>query len=57
MTEFSKLFSPIQLGSTRVKNRIFNPPHGTTLGHHGQVTDELIAYHETRAKGGVGMIV
>ena len=57
MTEFSKLFSPIQLGSTKVKNRIFNPPHGTTLGHHGKVTDELIAYHETRAKGGVGMIV
>ena len=40
-----------------MKNRIFNPPHGTTLSHQGRVTDELIAYHEMRAKGGVGLII
>lgn len=52
-----KLLEPIQLGPTRVKNRIFNPPHGTTLSHQGAVTDELVAYHEARAKGGTGLII
>ncbi|MDJ0779746.1 MAG: FAD-dependent oxidoreductase [Gammaproteobacteria bacterium] len=54
---FDTLLSPLQLGPTRVRNRIFNPPHGTTLGRHGQVTDDLVAYHRTRARGGVGLIV
>ncbi len=52
-----KLLEPIQLGPTRIKNRIFNPPHGTTLSHQGAVTDELVAYHEARAKGGTGLII
>ena len=54
---FQHLLKPINLGPTRIKNRVFNPPHGTTLGHNGVVTDELIAYHETRARGGVGLII
>ncbi|MEM7562649.1 MAG: FAD-dependent oxidoreductase [Pseudomonadota bacterium] len=54
---FESLFQPLDLGPTQVRNRIFNPPHGTTLGHQGVVTDDLIAYHETRARGGVGLIV
>ncbi|MEJ2178270.1 MAG: FAD-dependent oxidoreductase, partial [Gammaproteobacteria bacterium] len=52
-----KLLEPIQIGPTRIKNRIFNPPHGTTLSHGGVVTDDLVAYHETRAKGGTGLII
>ena len=54
---FQHLLKPIDLGPTRIKNRIFNPPHGTTLGHNGVVTDELIAYHQTRARGGVGLTI
>ncbi len=54
---FESLLQSIDLGPTRIANRIFNPPHGTTLGQQGVVTDELIAYHETRAKGGVGLII
>ena len=54
---FENLLQPIELGATRVRNRIFNPPHGTTLGHQGCVTDDLIAYHRTRARGGVGLII
>lgn len=52
-----KLLEPIHLGPTRIKNRIFNPPHGTTLSHRGVVPDDLVAYHETRAKGGTGLII
>ncbi|MCP4430392.1 MAG: FAD-dependent oxidoreductase [Gammaproteobacteria bacterium] len=51
------LLQPVDLGPTRIANRIFNPPHGTTLGHKGQVSDDLIAYHEARARGGVGLII
>ena len=54
---YESLLQPINLGPTSVRNRIFNPPHGTTLGNQGVVTDELIAYHETRAKGGAGLII
>ena len=54
---YEKLLEPIQLGSCKIKNRIFNPPHGTTLSHMGRVTDDLVAYHEARAKGGTGLII
>ncbi|MCP4766268.1 MAG: FAD-dependent oxidoreductase [Gammaproteobacteria bacterium] len=54
---FENLLQPIALGPTRVRNRIFNPPHGTTLGHQGVVSDDLIAYHLARARGGVGLII
>ena len=54
---YQHLLKPVNLGPTQIKNRVFNPPHGTTLGHDGVVTDDLIAYHETRARGGVGLII
>ncbi len=54
---FESLLQPITLGPTRLRNRIFNPPHGTTLGNRGVVTDDLIAYHLARARGGVGLII
>ena len=57
MPIYKKLFEPIQLGPSNIKNRIFNPPHGTTLSHMGKVTDDLVAYHEARAKGGTGLII
>ena len=54
---FDNLLQPIELGPTRIRNRLFSPPHGTTLAHGGVVTDDLIAYHRTRARGGVGLII
>jgi 2,4-dienoyl-CoA reductase-like NADH-dependent reductase (Old Yellow Enzyme family)/spermidine synthase len=40
-----------------VKNRIISTGHDTCLPHDGLVSDELIAYHVARAKGGAGLIV
>ncbi|MEM7208666.1 MAG: FAD-dependent oxidoreductase [Pseudomonadota bacterium] len=57
MSGFDQLFQPISLGPTRIRNRLFNPPHATGLGHGSDVNDDLIAYHTTRAKGGVGLII
>ena len=54
---YEQTFQPLELGPTRVRNRIFNPPHGTTLGRQGVVSEDLIAYHLTRARGGAGLII
>lgn len=50
MGQYDNLFEPIQVGGISIPNRIVRSAHGTGL--HG---DEMIAYHEARAKGGVGM--
>jgi len=54
---FPNLFKPIALGPLEIRNRLFNPPHGTSLGARGEVGEDLIAYHAARARGGVGLIV
>ena len=51
------LFSPLTIGSTRLKNRIVSTGHDTVMVEHGRVTDQLLAYHRARAAGGVGLIV
>ncbi len=55
--QYSHLFSPIKIGETTVKNRIFMPPISTNLADKGYVTEELIQHYTARAKGGVGLIV
>lgn len=57
MEKYPNLFTPIQIGKTTVKNRIFMPPLSTNLGNKGYVTDELVAHYKARAKGGVGLFV
>ena len=49
MNNYPNLFSPIQIGKTTVKNRIFMPPLSTNLGNKGYVTDELVAHYKARA--------
>ncbi len=57
MTELSRLFSPIQIGSMEVKNRIVMSPMHTDYGSQdGTVSDRLRDYHVARARGGVGLI-
>lgn len=57
MNTYTHLFSPVAVGKTTVKNRLFMPPISTNLADKGYVTDELIKHYEARAKGGVGLIV
>jgi 2,4-dienoyl-CoA reductase-like NADH-dependent reductase (Old Yellow Enzyme family) len=57
MTGFPLLFSPLALGPVSIPNRIVSSGHDTVLARDGLVTDELIAYHEARARGGAGLIV
>jgi 2,4-dienoyl-CoA reductase-like NADH-dependent reductase (Old Yellow Enzyme family)/thioredoxin reductase len=51
------LFSPLELGPVTLRNRIVSTAHQTTLVHDHLPGDEFVAYHETRARGGVGLIV
>lgn len=52
------LFSKGKFGTVITKNRIIMPPMVTNYcDENGSVTPEYLAYHERRAKGGVGMII
>ncbi len=58
MSAFPNLFAPMKLGNLTLKNRIFSPAHGTTLGtHDGLVSDDMIRYHAARARGGTSLII
>lgn len=52
-----KLFSPVQLGSLTLKNRIVFPPMSTKFAAaDGTVTERMINYYEARAMGGAGLV-
>ncbi len=54
---FPRLFSPLQVGPVTLKNRIVNSAHQTGFAAGGRYTDQLLAYHQERARGGAGLIV
>ena len=54
---YPALFSPFDLGHLTLKNRLFIPGHGTRHVQDSRVGENLIAYHEARAQGGVGLIM
>ncbi len=54
---FDRLFDPLALGPVELPNRIVSTAHQTTLVHDHLPTDDFVAYHEARARGGVGLIV
>ena len=53
---YTHVHTPLQIGRTVIKNRIFRPAHATILGK-GAMSDALIAYHEARARGGAGLSI
>lgn len=56
--DFPRLFSPLQIRGVEVRNRFVLQPHFNALADvHGMPTDDLTAYLEERAWGGVGLIV
>jgi 2,4-dienoyl-CoA reductase-like NADH-dependent reductase (Old Yellow Enzyme family) len=50
------LLSPVDLGPARLRNRVVSTSHQTGLVHDHLPTDDLVAYHLARARGGVGAI-
>jgi 2,4-dienoyl-CoA reductase-like NADH-dependent reductase (Old Yellow Enzyme family)/thioredoxin reductase len=53
---YTHVQTPLKIGRTTIKNRIFRPAHATILGK-GAMSDALIAYHEARARGGAGLSI
>jgi 2,4-dienoyl-CoA reductase-like NADH-dependent reductase (Old Yellow Enzyme family)/thioredoxin reductase len=59
MTILKHLFSPIQIGRMRAKNRLLMSAMSINFGvdENNHVTDQLTGYLAERAKGGAGMIL
>ena len=54
---FEMLFSPLRIGGVEMRNRILSTGHQTFLARDGVPGEDLIAYHEARARGGAGLII
>lgn len=55
---FPLLFSPLSIRDVILRNRIVFQPHFTALGtRDGMPSEDHVAYHAARARGGVGLIV
>ena len=55
---YDKLFSPVRIGRVEIKNRAAMPAMGVNLAApDGGVNDDIIAFYEARARGGVGLII
>jgi 2,4-dienoyl-CoA reductase-like NADH-dependent reductase (Old Yellow Enzyme family) len=57
--ELTKVFEPIQIGDLEIPCRIVRAAHGTGLGNPPTLLGgaDWIAYHEARARGGVGLTI
>ena len=54
----SPIFSPISIGSTKLKNRLVVSPMVTVYADQdGMATEQYTSYYEARAKGGWGLII
>ncbi|HET7899999.1 MAG TPA: FAD-dependent oxidoreductase [Candidatus Nanopelagicales bacterium] len=56
-SRFPHLFAPLRLGPVQVRNRIVSSGHDTVMAVDGVPSDQMVAYQEARAAGGVGLIV
>ncbi|HCL78547.1 MAG TPA: NADH:flavin oxidoreductase [Synergistaceae bacterium] len=55
---FEKLQSEGKIGRLSIKNRAVMPAMGVNLGkREGGVTDDILAFYEARARGGVGLVI
>jgi len=57
LTAYPNLFSPIDIGGVRLRNRVAHAAVVTRFVANGEATERLINYHANRARGGTGMIV
>ncbi len=56
MNQYAALLSPASVGPVQVRNRVISSSHQTGLVHDHLPTEDLLAYHRARARGGVGAI-
>jgi len=51
-----RILEPIQIAGREIRNRVVRTAHATGIGR-GKLSDDLIAYHAARARGGVGLSI
>src|SRR5262245_39770276 len=56
-SQFSTLFSPIEIGPRTVKNRICCSAHADALAEDGMPTERTVRYYELKARGGIGFMM
>ena len=54
---YETLFSPFSIRHITFKNRIFSTGPMTRMTQDGLPTEQMLAYHEARARGGAGLII
>jgi 2,4-dienoyl-CoA reductase-like NADH-dependent reductase (Old Yellow Enzyme family) len=57
LPSYPHLFAPLALGPIELPARIVSTSHQTSLVHDHLPTDDLVAYHAERARGGAGLIL
>ncbi len=54
---YPNVFSPLRVGNVTLRNRIFVPAHTTNFGVDNLPSEQHVAYHRARARGGAAMII
>ena len=54
-TEFGPLLRPLRIGGVVLRNRIVSTAHTSGAGEDGKPKERYQAYHEEKAKGGIGL--
>jgi len=58
VTQYPTIFSEGHIGQMLVPNRLVMAPMDTNFAdYEGKVSEKMLAYYETRAKGGVGLVI
>ena len=56
-TKLERIWEPLTIGSTKVKNRIMMTAMGVFYGEDNILSDRHISYYKARAEGGAGLII
>jgi 2,4-dienoyl-CoA reductase-like NADH-dependent reductase (Old Yellow Enzyme family)/thioredoxin reductase len=54
-SDFPHLLSPLQVGPKTLRNRVLVTAHVPRIAENGAPGDQYVAYHRTKARGGVAM--
>ena len=55
MSTTDPLLEPFTLGHLQLRNRIFSSSHAPGYNTDGTPSERYVAYHEEKAKGGIGL--
>lgn len=54
---YPHVFTPVDIGPVRIRNRFYQSPHAMPFNIGGKATDDYVRYAQERAEGGCGLIM